>query len=236
VGGTPEPPGRGEPEGIVEPLGTGQPEASGEPPGNADPDAWVDGLADGPLGGDVARAGLADGLGVGAGAEAADGPGVPGVGVGATTPIGARDRSDAMSGPSVTETTAIVEAASRMKAARRTPARRTGDAAMQPAPYPGAPAGTIPAVPTPLTAPALLRHVGLLADGPMPWGRPVPARRPGVFVVELPAPLATAPLELTRVGKWLEHVPTLTVDRERPTSKALAARLASFWLPESVVL
>ena len=67
-------------------------------------------------------------------------------------------------------------------------------------------------MPSPLTAPALLREVGLMPDGPVPWGRPVPARRAGVFVVELPAPLATAPIELTRVGKWLEHVPTLTLD------------------------
>ena len=75
-----------------------------------------------------------------------------------------------------------------------------------------------------------------MPDGPVPWGRPVPSRRAGVFLVELPAPLATAPIELTRVGKWLEHVPTLTLDGERPTSRALSARLASFWLPDQVVL
>ena len=75
-----------------------------------------------------------------------------------------------------------------------------------------------------------------MPDGPVPWGRPIPARRPGVFVIELPAPLATAPIELTRVGKWLEHAPTLTLDGERPTSRALTARLASFWLPAQVVL
>ena len=88
----------------------------------------------------------------------------------------------------------------------------------------------------PPTAATLLREVGLLADGPLPWGRPVPARGKGVFVVELPAPMATAPLELTRVGKWLEHVPDLRLDGARPTSKALAARIGSFWLPGQVVL
>jgi transcription elongation factor GreA len=85
----------------------------------------------------------------------------------------------------------------------------------------------------------VLRDVGLLADGPAVWGwpgRPVPAGRPGVFVVELTAPLARAPIELTRVGKWIERVPTLTLDGERPTSKALAARLAAFWLPSETVL
>jgi transcription elongation factor GreA len=57
-----------------------------------------------------------------------------------------------------------------------------------------------------------------------------------VFVVELPAPLPTAPIELTRVGKWLERVPALTLDGLHPSSRALSARLAAFWLPSEVVL
>ena len=85
-------------------------------------------------------------------------------------------------------------------------------------------------------AAALLRSVGLLADGPAVWGRPVPAQGPGVFLVELPTPLATAPIELTRVGKWIERVPSLRLDGERPGSRAVAARLASFWLPSQTVL
>ena len=80
-------------------------------------------------------------------------------------------------------------------------------------------------------AAALLRSVGLMADGPAVWGRPVGAPGPGVFVIELAAPLATAPIELTRVGKWIERVETLRLDGERPTSKTLAARLSAFWLP-----
>jgi transcription elongation factor GreA len=88
----------------------------------------------------------------------------------------------------------------------------------------------------PPTAATLLREVGLLADGPVPWGRPVPARGPGVFVIELPAPLPRAPLELSRIGKWLERVPELRLDGSRPTTKALAARIGSFWLPGQVVL
>jgi transcription elongation factor GreA len=85
-------------------------------------------------------------------------------------------------------------------------------------------------------AAALFRTVGLMADGPVVWGRPVPARGSGVFVIELPAPLHHAPLELTRIGKWLEHVPGLRLDGEHPTSRALAARLAAFWLPSTRVL
>jgi len=82
----------------------------------------------------------------------------------------------------------------------------------------------------------LLRSVGLLADGPVVWGRPVPARGPGVFVLELPALRAHAPLELTRVGKWLERVPELQLDGARPSSRALAARLEAFWIPSARVL
>ena len=82
----------------------------------------------------------------------------------------------------------------------------------------------------------LLRSVGLMADGPGQWGRPVSAQGPGVFVLELSAPLPSAPIELSKVGKWIERVETLHVDGARPTSKALAARLAGFWLPSQTVL
>jgi len=85
-------------------------------------------------------------------------------------------------------------------------------------------------------APDLLRAVGLLVDGPVVWGRPVRSSRPGVYVVELPAPLESAPLDLARVGKWLERAVDLLLDGERPTSRALAARLARDWLPGQTVL
>jgi transcription elongation factor GreA len=82
----------------------------------------------------------------------------------------------------------------------------------------------------------LIRSIGLLADGPVRWGLPVPARRAGLYVVELGAPLPSAPLEINRVGKWLERLPGLRLDGEHPNSKALAARLHSFWWPDSPVL
>ena len=85
-------------------------------------------------------------------------------------------------------------------------------------------------------AATLLRTVGLLADGPIVWDRPIPARGPGVFVVELPAPLPSAPIDVSRVGKWVERVETLQLDGQRPTSKELAARMAAFWLPSQTVL
>jgi len=85
-------------------------------------------------------------------------------------------------------------------------------------------------------AAGLFKAVGLMADGPVVWGRPVPARGSGVFVIELPATLHHAPLEHTRIGKWLEHVPGLLLDGTHPTTRALAARLEAFWLPSTRVL
>ena len=87
-----------------------------------------------------------------------------------------------------------------------------------------------------ISAAALLNGVGLMADGPVRWDRPVPASGPGLYIVEMAAPLPDAPIELTKVGKWLERVDTLRLDGARPTSKTLAARLASLWLPNATVL
>jgi transcription elongation factor GreA len=86
------------------------------------------------------------------------------------------------------------------------------------------------------SAPALLRAVGLLPDGPGRWGRPIGASGPGVFVLELPAPVAAAPLDFGNVGRWLERVPDLRLDGARPTGRDLVARLAAFWLPQQTVV
>ena len=75
-----------------------------------------------------------------------------------------------------------------------------------------------------------------MADGPVRWGQPVPARGAGIYLVELATPLPTAPLELALVGKWLERLPGLRMDGARPTSRALEARLDSFWWPDARIL
>jgi len=87
-----------------------------------------------------------------------------------------------------------------------------------------------------VSAASLLREIGLRPDGPVLWGRPLTTRAAGLYLVELPEPLPRPPIEFTRFGKWMERVPELRLDGERPTSKALAARIASLWLPSSGVL
>jgi transcription elongation factor GreA len=90
----------------------------------------------------------------------------------------------------------------------------------------------------PISRPAseLLKGLGLLVDGPRLWSRPVNSRAPGIFVVELAAPLADAPIDIIAIRRWLEHVPALTLDGQRPTAEEIARRLHDFWLPTEQVL
>ena len=60
----------------------------------------------------------------------------------------------------------------------------------------------------------LMRSLGLLVDGPGLWGKPVPARPPGVFVFEIGTPLAEAPIDSGAVRRWIEQVPSLKLDGE----------------------
>jgi transcription elongation factor GreA len=86
------------------------------------------------------------------------------------------------------------------------------------------------------SAAVLLRAVGLTADGPVLLGRGVRAGGPGVYAIELPAPLATAPIDIHAVSGWLGRVPQLELDGSHPTSKQMLTRLASFWIPSATVL
>ena len=85
-------------------------------------------------------------------------------------------------------------------------------------------------------AASLLRAVGLLPDGPVVWGRPLTSRGPGVYLVELAETKARAPIEMIRIGKWIERLADLKLDGVHPTSRALLARLGSLWLPEETIL
>ncbi len=89
---------------------------------------------------------------------------------------------------------------------------------------------------TPRSAVALLRSLDLMPDGPTRWGEPVRSRTAGVLLVEVPARLVEAPVDITAVKRWIERVPGLRLDGERPTPTQLAARLATFWLPQQTVV
>ena len=68
------------------------------------------------------------------------------------------------------------------------------------------------------------------------WGRQVPSRLPGVFVIELPRDLRDAPVDIVAVRRWLERVPAMTLDGDKPTAEEIAKRLHEFWLPDEPIL
>lgn len=81
----------------------------------------------------------------------------------------------------------------------------------------------------PLGAPELLRSLGLTVDGPARWGAPVTSRAPGIIVVELPSGADSAPIDLQALRRWLDRVPSLMFDGQRPTPQVLQKRLAQDW-------
>jgi transcription elongation factor GreA len=85
------------------------------------------------------------------------------------------------------------------------------------------------------SASATLRALGLLVDGPVLWGKPVPSRSSGIFVIELAAVTAEAPIDIAAVTRWLERAPDLRLDGSLPTPHDLAAYLGRFWLPTEPV-
>ena len=86
------------------------------------------------------------------------------------------------------------------------------------------------------SAATLLREVGLMADGPALWGKSVRHNGPGVFLVELKAPVTAPSVNLAVIGRWIERVPEMLLDGKRPSGKEIQARLARFWLPSQPVL
>ena len=57
-----------------------------------------------------------------------------------------------------------------------------------------------------------------------------------MFIVELPGGAPTAPIDGTAVRRWIERVPDLMLDGERPSPQELGRWLANFWLPDEPIL
>ena len=92
-------------------------------------------------------------------------------------------------------------------------------------------------MPTTRTAADLLREVGLIADGPAIWGRPIRHSAPGVFVVELAAPLPARgprPRAGRQVARAGARSCTSTASARCPASCRSGS--SSFWLPDQPVL
>ena len=82
----------------------------------------------------------------------------------------------------------------------------------------------------------LIRSVGLDIDGPARWGTNPSSRSAGIFAIETERASRVPPFDVVEVRRWLERVPDLRLDGERPTEAVLADRLGSFWVPGQTLL
>src|SRR5947209_4047208 len=95
----------------------------------------------------------------------------------------------------------------------------------------------------PSTVSSLFDAAGLVREDAVPWSVEIPADLPGLYVVAMDADpdsiagcRAQPPIDDDAVGMLLDVRPELRVDRRRPTTADLRARLSGFWLPDETVL
>ncbi len=86
------------------------------------------------------------------------------------------------------------------------------------------------------SASSLMTNAGLAAHGPVTWKDAVRCTAPGVYVVETPEPLDTAPLDDDAIDAWITRVSTIRVDGELPSIGTLRDRLAHFWVPSETIV
>lgn len=78
--------------------------------------------------------------------------------------------------------------------------------------------------------------------GAVPWGRTVPERRGGIYLIALSGDphgndgMTEAPVDNDLAGLLLDARPELTVDGKRPSTSELAKRLMAMWVPDEPVV
>lgn len=95
----------------------------------------------------------------------------------------------------------------------------------------------------PSTVASVFAAAELVTQEVVRWGRRIPSDRPGVYAVALTEgsqdsrpTLPTAPIDSAAVDLLLDRRPELRLDGGRPTPEVLAERVASFWLPDQVIV
>ncbi len=95
----------------------------------------------------------------------------------------------------------------------------------------------------PSTVADVFAAAGLVPEGAVRWGEPVPQPATGIYVVALvdeptsaSGVLPAVPLSEERLCELLSVRPELRLDGAEPTVDQLATRLGAFWLSDEVVL
>ena len=95
----------------------------------------------------------------------------------------------------------------------------------------------------PSTVIDLFNAVDLVLRGTVKWGTRPTSDTLGVYVVTMDSlpdacnkVLNNAPIDEKILDFWINRVPGMSLDEDRPTIKDLEARLNSFWYPDETIL
>jgi len=96
----------------------------------------------------------------------------------------------------------------------------------------------------PITVKELFKAVGLNIDGQVKWGARIPCSSSGVYVASLSdnpdeatlACLKSAPIDVLEIKNWMEAVPKLLLDGNKPHEENIRERLSRFWLPDENIV
>jgi hypothetical protein len=94
----------------------------------------------------------------------------------------------------------------------------------------------------PSTVSAVFAAAGLVPEGVVRWGTPIPRNDPGVYAValidqidDLARERLPCPLSPRALDELLDVRPELRIDEARPDRDTLAQRLAALWFPDEAV-
>ena len=93
-----------------------------------------------------------------------------------------------------------------------------------------------------ITVKELFDSVGKEIMGQVKWNEKVNCGLPGVYCVSISSiedvleTIEEYPASPNKIGEWIEYVPNMKIDGNKPTVEAMAERLNKFWLPKETIL
>lgn len=87
----------------------------------------------------------------------------------------------------------------------------------------------------------LFQYFGIMNYDVVPWSTPIGSKGQGVYIVALTNDITStckflAEFDELVIQKWIDKLPTFTVDGRRATVETVKARLGQFWLPDECIL
>lgn len=78
--------------------------------------------------------------------------------------------------------------------------------------------------------------------GQVKWNEKINCRLPGVYCVSISSKadvlekIEEYPVSLSKIEEWIEYVPNMLIDGEKPTVETIVERLNKYWLPKETIL